>query len=433
MRGLASNLFRYIAVILLGSFLAVGLGTVAVSQEAAPVTSLIVRMAQGLTVEQQQAAIERNGGLLKSSIPQLRMYVVEVPSADTEAVMQSYAQDPAVAKVELNTKRKVEWLPDDAMLSDQWALPKIGWDLVYGNATLNATGYIPKIAIIDTGIDASHPDLANVVVPGMSIFNPESNGMTDLHGHGTWMAGIAAAQTNNFEGIAGVAYSGVQVMPVQVIGANGEGQDSDIIAGVMWAVENHADVILMGFSNPGYSENLQLALDYAWENGVVLVAAVGNDMLGEPTYPAGHIGVMGVSATDENDALAAFSNYGLATFLAAPGVSIMGPDLNGGYSSGGGTSASSAIVAGVAAFMRAVDPTLSNGVIVGRLARNADPAGDADPAIAQTQVGNGRVNMARVLGRHKHGRGEASRRPRRRPVRGAVPHRGKGYDNWNGD
>ena len=126
------------------------------------------------------------------------------------------------------------------------------------------------------------------------------------------------------------------------------------------------------------------------------MAATGNDGSSQPTYPAGDRAVVGVTATDENDALLDGSNYGPAVFLAAPGKFIyttaVGPVNSDSYTVISGTSASSAVVAGAAAFMKAVDSTLTNGVIVGRLARSADPAG------TQEQTGNGRVNMARALG-----------------------------------
>src|SRR5207249_2145918 len=155
--------------------------------------------------------------------------------------------------------------------------------------------------------------------------------------------------------------------------------------------DHGADVILMAFSNPGFSPNLQDAIDYAWSKSAVLVAAVGNDAVSDPTFPAGARGVMGVSATDPTDTLASFSNRGQAVFLAAPGTDIQTTDAGDAYTVVSGTSASAAIVAGAAAFMRAVDPALENGVIVGRLARMADPAGTQD------QTGNGRINMARAL------------------------------------
>src|SRR5207245_10253145 len=99
-------------------------------------------------------------------------------------------------------------------------------------------------------------------------------------------------------------------MPVTVLDANGLGQDSDVIAGVIWAADHGADVILMAFRNPGFSPNLQDAIDYAWSKGIVLVAAVGNGAVSDPTFPAGDRGVMGVAAADANDAPAYFRTAG---------------------------------------------------------------------------------------------------------------------------
>src|SRR5205085_7720183 len=109
----------------------------------------------------------------------------------------------------------------------------------------------------------------------------------DPNGHGTWLASVAAASTDNADGIAGVDYAGARVMPVQVLGGDGTGQDSDIISGVVWAADHGADVILMAFSNPGFSSALQDAVNYAWSKGAVIVAATGNDGSSAPHYPAG--------------------------------------------------------------------------------------------------------------------------------------------------
>src|SRR5207248_4654408 len=172
---------------------------------------------------------------------------------------------------------------------------------------------------------------------------------------------------------------------------DGTGQDADIITGVTWAADHGAKVILMGFSNPGFSQSLQDAVNYAWGKGVVVVAATGNDGSASPTYPAGDANVVGVSATDQNDALWSSSNSGADTFLGAPGVGITTLARGSGTTSITGTSASAAIVAGTAALLAAHDPSASNGVIAGRLGRNADPAGTTG------QTGNGRVNVARAI------------------------------------
>jgi PKD repeat protein len=368
---------------------ALWLPTAASAQAPPGASSLLVKLVDGLSPAQQADVIARNGGVEVSAIPALRLHVVEVATADLAAVLASYQADPQVAHVEENKVRRAEAWPSDPLYQNQWALPRIGWDLVFGNLVPSGAA---KVAVLDTGIDALHPDLAGKVLPGTSILDG-SDGRTDPSGHGTWLAGIIAAQTDTVpvEGIAGVAYAGVQVMPVTVLNASGDGQDSDVIAGVIWAADHGADVILMAFSNPGFSPNLQDAIDYAWSRGVVLVAAVGNDGAGTATFPAGDRGVIGVSGTDTADSLLTFSNYGQAAFLGAPGVDIAATDLGNAYSLISGTSTSAAIVAGVAAFMKAVDPTLTNGVIAFRMASTADPAG------TQEQTGNGRVNMARAL------------------------------------
>src|SRR5207302_3338155 len=137
-------------------------------------------------------------------------------------------------------------------------------------------------------------------------------------GHGTSLAGIAAATVNNTTGVAGVAYAGTKISSVQVLGADGTGTDGDIVSGVLWATDNGASVILMGFSSLDYSAALADALAYAWGKGVVLVAATGNDGSAAASYPAGDPNVIGVASTDQNDALIAKSNTGSAA-VAAPG------------------------------------------------------------------------------------------------------------------
>jgi subtilisin family serine protease len=139
-------------------------------------------------------------------------------------------------------------------------LPQISWDAAFGSVNPSGSSVL---AVLDTGVDANHSDLSDLVLPGYSVFEG-GDAQTDPNGHGTSMAGIAAARTDNGAGVAGVAYDGVSILPVQVLGADGTGQDSDIISGVVWATDQGADVILMSFSNPGYSPALQMALDYAW-------------------------------------------------------------------------------------------------------------------------------------------------------------------------
>ena len=248
--------------------------TLSAAQTPSPTSSLLVKLVDGLSAQKRADVIARNGGVETSSIPALRLHVVHVPASQLSRIMQKYRVDPQVVRVEENKIRKIDTIPSDPLYVDQWALPQIGWDQVFGTVTPTGTA---TVAVLDTGIDAQHPDLAGNVVAGTSILDG-SNGLTDPNGHGTALAGIVAALTDTVpvEGIAGVGYAGVRVMPVTVLGPDGTGLDSDVILGVMWAADNGANVILMGFSNPGYSQNLQDAIDYAWSKGAVLVAAVGN-------------------------------------------------------------------------------------------------------------------------------------------------------------
>ncbi|MEX1073460.1 MAG: S8 family serine peptidase, partial [Chloroflexota bacterium] len=348
--------------------------------------SFIVTFAPDGNSEAEAELLASVGAVAGATVPALHMQVVELAEATFLADLDVLRASPLVASVDLDRTRAAEAAPNDTAYSIQWALPQIGWDQLYGNVWPSGTA---TVAILDTGIDGSHPDLDQVLMAGTSILDG-SDGLTDPNGHGTAMAGIVGAETNNSWGMAGVAFGGVSLMPVTVLDASGQGQDSDIIAGVVYAADHGADVILMAFSNPGFSPALQAALDYAWAHGAVLVAATGNDASSSVTYPAGDRGVIGVAATDQTDALASFSNYGADTFLVAPGVDIQASAPGGGRTTISGTSAAAAHVAGAAALLAALDPSASNGVLVDRLASNADPAGD--PA----QTGNGRLNLARA-------------------------------------
>jgi hypothetical protein len=347
------------------------------------VSPFIVTFVAGTSSAEQSAALADAGASDIDAIAALRMHAVQA----SDAAVSALRADARVASVEVDRSRAAEATPDDPFYTDQWSLPRIGWDGAYG--TIPAAGSA-VVAVLDTGVDVSHPDLAGNIVSGAS-FVDGSAWSTDPNGHGTAMAGIVAAETGNGIGVAGVGYAGVSVMPVTVLGANGLGRDSDIIEGLVWATDHHADVALMSFSASGYSSALQAAVDYAWAHGVVVVAATGNDGSSAPHFPAGDRGVVGVSSTGTSDTLSPSSNSGDDTFLAAPGEGILSTAAGGGYESISGTSAAAAEVAGAAAQLHAVDPSLSNAEIVGRLAATADPAG------TQAETGNGRLNLFRAL------------------------------------
>ncbi|HKG55981.1 MAG TPA: S8 family serine peptidase, partial [Candidatus Limnocylindrales bacterium] len=263
---------------------------------AGAVTSLIVKLRADLSSDEQDAVIARDGGTETKTIAPLRLHVVQVAADEADATLQRYQGDtPDVVRAELDKTREARGEPSDPGYADQWALPKIGWDNVYG--IVDVTGSA-KIAVLDTGVSSADGDVN--VGSGWSAFGTDP--ASDPNGHGTWVSSIAAAASND-KGIAGVDFANTTIQPVQVLDSGGVGQDSDIIEGVIWAAGNGADVVLMSFSNPGFSPALQDAIDYAWAQGAVIVAATGNDGSATPTFPAGDAGVIGVSATDQDDAL----------------------------------------------------------------------------------------------------------------------------------
>ncbi len=251
----------------------------------------LITFAAGTDEARQLEILGNAGATDESAIPQLNMRSVLLHEGEYADELAALNANADVVRVDLDRTRAVDAAPSDTAYADQWSLPQVGWDQLYGTVGIAGSA---TVAILDTGIDAAHQDLDGVVLPGTSVLDG-SNGLTDPNGHGTWMAGIVAAETDNGFGIAGTAYAGVSVLPVTVLGADGTGQDSDIIAGVVYAADAGADVILMSFSNPGYSPALQAAIDYAWASGSVLVAATGNDGSGTATFPAGDRGVIGVT------------------------------------------------------------------------------------------------------------------------------------------
>ncbi len=317
--------------------------------------TLLVRLVSGLSDADTADAIAAGGGIQVASVDALRLYVVDVPADSVDASVAEYLSDPRVESVDRDRTRDAEATPNDPAYGSQWALPQIGWDQVYGST--NPQG-VATIAVLDTGVQSSDVPTG----PGWSAFGGDPT--VDPNGHGTWVASIAAATPDNGEGIAGVGFTGVDVMPVQVLSADGTGQDSDIIAGLVWAADHGANVAVMAFSNPGYSSALQDAVNYAWDHGVVVVAAAGNDGATTPNYPAGDAKVVGGRRREgrrrgrDRPERSAVERLELVErgVPYRPWRRHQGRRRRRRHDSVTGTSVSAAIVAGAAAQLIAVDP-----------------------------------------------------------------------------
>jgi len=344
-------------------------------------------------------AVSAAGGHLGES-PGSTGYV-RVSTGDKSAaeIAARLERSPIVSEVGPNTIRHADALPTDPNYASQAAylqamhLPD-AWNTTTGDNSL-------ILAIIDSGVQLSHPDLAGRLVPGWDFVNDDSDPSDDF-GHGTMVAGIAAASTNNGRGVAGATWAG-RIMPVKVLDSHGAANDDDIAAGIRYAVDHGASVINLSLGGPGAGTGvLQQAVNYATANDVVVVAAAGNDGgTSQATiehYPAACDGVIAVGATDSAGNHAAFSSSGRWVDVVAPGVGIVTTATGSRYGSGDGTSFSAPLVSGVAFLMRSADPNASAQGVADTLVASADDlgapgvdtlygAGMVDAAAALTQVG----------------------------------------------
>lgn len=354
----------------------------------------MIRLAKGLAVEKAGEIFKDLGATVIKKNGTLNLYRLKIPQGLTVAeFIDQHEKDKSLQFVEPNfitTALTAPALPpNDPSLSSQWAISTIqadkAWEITTGSPNV-------VVAVLDTGIESTHQDLKNKIVPGIDIVNMD-NDPSDDNGHGTHVSGIIAADANNNLGIAGISW-GSMLMPVKVITASGEGAYSDLTEGIIYAADHGARVLNLSVGGYSYSQTLGDAVEYAHGKGAVLVAAGGNEGSSEPIYPAAYPNVIGVAATDPADQIWTSSNHGSAIKIAAPGASILSATLNNAYVRASGTSASAAYVSGVAALILSKNPDFSNTQIEQILYRTADDLGDKGP---DQIYGNGRVNAAKAL------------------------------------
>lgn len=332
-------------------------------------------------------ALENAHGLRQQSeIAAIGVRVMKVPEERRDTVLEALSRNPNIEFAEPDFTASLLLAPNDPRYAEQWHLPRIqspqAWDLTTGRAD-------QIIAIIDTGVNNNHPDLKAKMLPGYNFIANNTNSSDD-HGHGTLVAGAAAAIGNNAEGVAGVAFAN-WVLPVKSLDSAGSGSHSSIANGITWAADNGARIINLSLGSPSSSRTLQNAVNYAWNKNVVLIAAAGNSGVNETIYPAAYTNVIGVSALDSNDRLPSWATYGDHVALSAPGVSILSTTRGGGYGASSGSSFSSPLVAGSAGLILAVNPALSNAEVNDILQSTADDLGAQGYDI---YYGHGRVNPA---------------------------------------
>ncbi|MBN1930634.1 MAG: S8 family serine peptidase [Desulfobacterales bacterium] len=346
---------------------------------------LLIQPRSGVSAEKMNSMIQLHGAKSVSEINQLRIHKVKVPINAFEKVKTALSKNPHFNFVEYNYIAEAAFEPNDSKYPSQWHLPKIsapeGWDLFYGSESF-------PIAIIDSGVDPTHPDLADKVIAGYNFLNNNTD-THDVLGHGTAVSGTAAAMTNNYEGVAGVAWKN-PIMPLVVLDSSNYASYYNIARAITYAADRGVRVINISIGGSSSSSTLQNAVDYAWKKGTVIFACAHNYNTSTPYYPAACTNVVAVSATTSTDTRASFSNYGDWIDIAAPGTSILTTCRGGGYGSWNGTSFSSPIAAGLAALIISANPSLSNAQVVDMITQNADDLGTSGFDI---YYGYGRVNV----------------------------------------
>jgi subtilisin family serine protease/regulation of enolase protein 1 (concanavalin A-like superfamily) len=406
---------------------------------------LIVKLKPGMTADRLEGFSRKHQGsvsekkLYKPSHPKFRdLYVVSVPKdADLDALAAELRTDEAVEYAEPMAVYRAQLVPNDALYSQQWShqntQAEAGWNVTTGNASI-------VIAVIDTGVAWSHPDLAsNIWSDGLGNrgrdfvdidlssyvsvgYQPIAgedyvgvdNDPSDYYGHGTHVAGIVAAAGNNGIGVTGVC-PGCRIMALRAgFAVRQNGYDygffemDNIADAIVYAADNGARIINMSFGG-GPSQLMQDAIDYAYSKGVVLVAAAGNSGTGNTgsAYPAAYPNVIAVSATNRSDARAYYSNYGSWVAVAAPGGEGAGPILSTvpsagsissstGYAAISGTSMASPYIAGAAGLVLSKNPSLTNRQVRQVLREGVDVF-NVDLADSATYLGSGRINLNKAL------------------------------------
>ncbi|MCQ6279545.1 S8 family serine peptidase [Bacillus sp. EB600] len=414
------------------------------------IISLLVGFVPQTTNEQKNQLHSKVGARLVSRFDAINVEVVEVLKIVFQNVLNVYQSSHHVAFVEENTTYSISFQPNDPyyeqpkrVLYDgpqsQWGLkrvnPEAAWELA------RKIDRKVTIAILDTGIDPNHPDLSSKIVKPVNFTTKDRNDFKDENGHGTHVAGIAAAVTNNKRGVAGISYNSAKIMPVKVAGPNG-GKAKWLIAGILYAVLNGAKVINISIGGPPFSLAFQRAIDYAWLKGVVIVAAAGNGGKNKVEYPAGYNFVLAVSATNKANDLAEFSNWGMNIGISAPGTSILSttptystPHKMRSYDALQGTSQATPFVSGLAALLFAIYPDLSNAEVIQLIQRAADPI-DEKSKQWNNFYGYGLLNASNAVNRRtgktirrttRRGSSRRSTSGRHTPDKGAKIRKGSFY------
>lgn len=360
---------------------------------------ILVRFRDGTLPAHARQIIAALGARDADEIPNIGVHILDLPyQASEHAFVNSFQARTEVEFAELDRiVAPADVIPNDPWYANwEWHLKKIespvAWSMTTGSANV-------VIAILDTGVEGTHEDLASKMAIGWNAYNDNSNS-ADVGGHGTAVAGTAAAASNNGLGVASVCWA-CKIMPIRVSDTSGYATYSAIANGLIWAGDRGARVANISYI-VSESSTVTSAAKYFQGKGGVVTSSAGN--YGTFSKALDNPYILTVSATDRYDALYTWSNRGNNIDVAAPGDSYS-TKLGGGYVSVGGTSYSAPTVAGVAALVISANPALSGPQVQDILKQSADDLGTAG---WDTNYGHGRVNAARAVNLALGGHGGAS-------------------------
>ncbi len=315
----------------------------------------LVRFKDGIAEDTRCSINAIHGCRQVESIPGINVQVLTVPKGRTlHDMLKIYQRNPHVEFAEPDYIAYAAVIPDDPYFQTyQKSLHKIGapaaWEITTGSAGVT-------VAVLDTGVMLTHADLSGRLADGYDFIN-DTDRPDDDNGHGTGVAGVIGAVTNNGQGIAGITWQN-PLMPVKVLNRNGSGNYSVIAKGIIYAADQGARVINLSLGGSQSSATLKQAIDYAQRKKAVVVAAAGNSN-GPVLYPAKYPNVIAVAAVDNSDQRASYSNYGPEVSVSAPGNNVWSTTLGGDYRPHTGTSFACPMVAGLAGLILSLKPELS--------------------------------------------------------------------------
>lgn len=347
---------------------------------------VIVMTRAGLPDAEMDKAAKGVGAQRARRLGHSNLHVIELPPGLEKQAAEKLARHPHFKFVELDRQVPESLVANDPYLGSQWHLPKIqapaAWDVTQGSGV--------TIAILDSGVDSRHPDFAGRLMPGYNFVDGNAN-TEDVRGHGTKVAGAAAAALNNGVGVASVAGQ-ARILPVRISDSAGYAYWSDVAAGLIWAADQGARVANISFSGVVGSASVLSAARYMNDKGGLVFVSAGNDGV-NPDY-ADPASMIVVAATDSRDARASYSNHGPHIHLAAPGTSIYTTNWQQGYASSSGTSFSAPVTAGVAALVMAANPRLTHTQVRDILFQTAVDLGASG---RDNYYGYGRVDAAAAV------------------------------------